>query len=153
MAQKRKASLIAIQIVLGIVIVVLAYFLYDSITSPWEAIEREQRLTEQTRTRMNQVRIALRRFEEANDRFPGTLDSLTAFVATDSLLNLNPDSIFGEDFDRSSYTASARSGSVFQYAVNDTGRVSIYLLKDPDSEDYIGSAEPDITQLHAASWE
>ena len=153
MAQKRKASLLAIQAGLGVVILVLGYFLYNSITEPWEEIEREQRLTDQTRARMNQVRVALRRFEEANDRFPGSLDSLVAFVSMDSLLSLNPDSIFGESFDANQFLRSARSGSMFRYAVNDTGRVEIYLLEDPDSQDHIGSAQPDITALHAASWE
>jgi hypothetical protein len=153
MATKRKGSLIAIQVGLGVVIVILAYFLYDSITSPWEAVEREQRLTDQTRERMSQVRTALRRYEEVNDRFPGSLDSLAVFATSDSLLTLNPDSIFGESFSPDLFLRSARSGSTFVYAVNDTGRVNIYLLKDPDSEDYIGSSQPDITALHAASWE
>ena len=153
MAQKRKTSLLAIQFGLGIVIVVLAYFLYDSITSPWEAIEREQQVTNQTRARMNQVRIALRRFEQAYDRFPGSVDSLRAFVATDSVLSSDPDSIFGGSFDPSTFLMSARGGGMFEYALNDTGHVEVYWLKDPDSDDYIGSTESDITALHAASWE
>ena len=153
MPQKRKSSLIAIQIVLGIVIAVLAYFLYDSITSPWEAVQREQALTDLTRSRMNQVRIALRHFEDANDRFPGSIDSLTAFVTEDSILTLNPDSVFAGPFDSREFLNSARSGSMFHYALNDTGRVEIYYLKDPDSDDYIGSIEPDISALHAAGWE
>ena len=153
MPQKRKASLLAIQFGLGIVIVALTYFLYDSITSPWEEIEREQQLTSQTRARMNQVRIALRRFEEVNDRFPGGIDSLRAFIAADSIIGLNPDSVFGGSFDPSTFMTSARGGGMFRYALNDTGRVDVYWLKDPDSDDHIGSTEPDITALHAASWE
>ena len=153
MPQKRKASLIAVQIGLGLVIAVLAFFLYDSITAPWEAVEREQRLTDMTRTRMDQVRIALRHFEDVNDRFPGSIDSLLSFVAEDSIMSLNPDSIFHGTFDPSTVLNSARSGAKFTYALNDTGRVKVYYLKDPDSDDHIGSREPDITALHAASWE
>jgi hypothetical protein len=153
MAQNRKGSLLAIQAGLGIVIVILTYFLYDSITTPWEAIEREQELTESTRARMNEVRVALRYFEETNDRFPPSLDSLPIFVAADSILQVNPDSVFGRPFDRANFMMSARGGGRFHYALNDTGRVKIYFLKDPDSDDFIGSVEPDITALHAASWE
>lgn len=153
MPQKRKASLIAVQIGLGIVIAVLAFFLYDSITAPWEAVEREQRLTDMTRARMDQVRIALRHFEDANDRFPGTIDSLVAWVAEDSVMSLNPDSVFHGPFDPTQVLNSARSGARFTYVLNDTGRVKVYYLKDPDSDDHIGSTEPDISALHAASWE
>ncbi len=153
MPEKRKSSLIAIQIGLGIVIVVLTYVLYDSITAPWEAVQKEQRLTDLTRARMNQVRIALRHFEDVNDRFPGSIDSLVTFVAEDSLATSNPDSFFHGAFELREFMNSARSGTRFQYALNDTGRVKIYHLKDPDSDDYIGSIEPDISFLHAASWE
>jgi len=153
MAKQSKSSLIAIQAGLAIVILVLAYFLYDAITSPWAAIERDQALTAETRARMDDVRIALRRFEEANGRFPKSVDSLAQFVRTDSVLSANPDSIFGASFRPDSFLYSARGPRMFEYVLNDTSRVRIYLLKDPDSNDHIGSAEPDITQLHAASWE
>jgi hypothetical protein len=153
MAKKTKSSLLAIQAGLAVVILVLAYFLYDAITAPWAAIEHEQQLTAETRERMDDVRIALRHFEEMNGRFPQTIDSVAQYVQTDSLLNVNPDSIFGETFRPDSFLYSARSAQMFEYAVNDTSRVKIYYLKDPDSDDHIGSTQPDITQLHAASWE
>lgn len=153
MAKKSKGSLIAIQAGLAVVILILAYFLYDAITSPWAVIEREQAITRETRERMNDVRIALRHFEETNGRFPKTVDSLALFVRTDSILAANPDSMFGAGFRPDSFLYSARSGTMFEYILNDTSRVKIYFLKDPDSDDHIGSAEPDITQLHAASWE
>ncbi len=153
MALQRKARLLIIQIGLGLVIVVLTYFLYDSITAPWEAIQRDLQLTVDTRSHMSQVRVALRRYYEVNGRFPHSLDSLETFVAADSIINLNPDSMFGGSFDASLFLTSARSGAMFEYSVNDTSRVKIYLLKDPDSDDAIGSAEPDITELHASTWE
>ena len=153
MPEKRKSNLVAVQIGLGLVIVVLASFLYDSITAPWEAVQAEQRLTDTTRARMNQVRIALRHFDDANDGFPSTIDSLILYVREDSILNLNPDSVFQGPFDLGEFVTSPRSGTRFHYAVNDTGRVAVYYLKDPDSGDYIGSTEPDISRLHAGSWE
>jgi hypothetical protein len=42
---------------------------------------------------------------------------------------------------------------MFELTVNDTARVKTYLLKDPDSDDQIGTVEPDVTRLNAASWE
>lgn len=153
MASGSQGLRIAVQVVLAIVIVVLAYVLYVSITEPYEAIERQRELTERTRVRMSDVRTALIRYDRQNDRFPGSLDSLTMFVRTDSLLSMKADSIFGDDFVLDSLVYSPRSGRMFEYAVNDTGRVATYLLKDPDSDDQIGTLSGDPTLLNAASWE
>lgn len=144
---------IAIQIVLGIVIVGLAYWLYVSITEPWAVIERQEELTERTRERMEDVRTALIRYEERQGRFPGTLDSLQTWVQTDSTIQAHADSLFGPDFNPDSLLYSPRTGNQFDYAVNDTARVMMYRLRDPDSDDEIGTLEPDPTQLNAASWE
>jgi hypothetical protein len=154
MAQKRtRPGMVILQIVLGIVIVVLAWFLYRSIKDPFVQIEREMALTEKTRDRMNDLRIALRFYEEENDRFPHTLDSVLMYMQTDSLLTADADSIFGVDLLMDSVLYSARGARPFEYVVNDTSRMRVYYLKDPASDDYIGTREPDITQLHAASWE
>ena len=59
----------------------------------------------------------------------------------------------GTGFHPDSLIYSPRSGEEFRYAVNDTARVKTYLLEDPASDDYIGTLEPDITRLNAASWE
>lgn len=145
---------IAIQVVLTLVIILLGYWLYGSITGPWEAVERERAITELTRGRMSQVRIALVRHEREEDHFPGTLDSLMMWVRQDSVILANPDSVFetpGLVLDSLIY--SPRTGSAFEYSLNDTGRVAVYLLQDPDSDDHIGSESPDVTQLNAASWE
>ena len=149
-----QAVKIVIQIVLGLVIIALAYWLYVSITEPWDAIERERAVTEMTRDQMDKVRIALIRHERAEERFPGTLDSLMLWIRQDSLIQANPDSVFDRaSINLDSLVYSPRSGAKFIYALNDTGRVKIYLLKDPDSDDQIGSETPDVTQLNAASWE
>lgn len=145
---------VAIQVALGLLILVLAIWLYQSITAPYAEVERQQAITDMTRARMGQVRTALVYYEQQEDAFPGTLDSLMLWMETDSLMMAAADSIFDTpDFLLDSLLYSPRTGSRFAYTLNDTGRVAIYLLEDPDSEDHIGSATPDITQLNAASWE
>jgi len=143
---------IAIQVLLGIAIIALVYWLYVSITAPWEAVERERAITAETRGQMNKVRLALITHERALDKFPSTLDSLVIWVRTDSATVANWDSLYGVNPDSMLY--SPRTGNRFLYTLIDTGRVAIYLLKDPDSDDQIGSTNPDdITTLNAASWE
>lgn len=150
MASRRNVR-IGIQIVLGIIIVILAYVLYESITGPYEEIRRQEELTERTRSRMDNIRQALVRYEEEYDRFPGTLDSLVMYLEENQNL---VDSLYdGENVDLDSLLYSPRTGNEFQYTVNDTGRVDIYLLEDPDSNDRIGSDQPDVTEVNAASWE
>ncbi|GIV59665.1 hypothetical protein GQ464_014170 [Rhodocaloribacter litoris] len=144
---------IALQVVLGIVILVLAYFLYVSITEPYQAVERQRELTRLTRERMDDVRQALVYYRQVNERFPRTLDSLVMFLKTDSLAQARTDSLFGEPVNFDSLIYSPRTGKPFEYALNDTSQVMIYLLKDPDSDDQIGSLIPDVTLLNAASWE
>ena len=143
---------IAIQVLLGIAIIALGYWLYDSITAPWAAVEQERAITAQTRAQMDKVRIALIRHERTEDKFPSTLDSLIIWVKTDSATVADWDSLYGLNPDSMLY--SPRTGNRFLYTLNDTGRVAIYLLKDPDSGDQIGSTNSDdITTLNAASWE
>ena len=145
---------VAIQVTLGLIIVALGYWLYVSITGPWDAVERERAITELTRGRMTHVRMALVRHDREEDQFPGTLDSLMMWLQQDSLAMANPDSVFQtEGLVLDSLTYSPRTGNRFLYALNDTGRVAIYLLQDPDSEDHIGSETPEVSQLNAASWE
>ena len=138
---------------MAVLIVVLGIWLYRSITEPWEAIERQQALTQLTRQQMVQVRTALTRYEREEDRFPASLDSLILWLQSDSLTITDPQSVFDEGVVLDSLIYSPRTGNAFEYTLNDTGRVAIYLLRDPDSEDYIGSEIPDITLLNASSWE
>ena len=143
---------IAIQVLLGIAIIALGYWLYVSITAPWAAVEQERAITAETRGQMNKVRLALITHERALDKFPSTLDSLVIWVRTDSATVVDWDSLYGVNPDSMLY--SPRTGNRFLYTLIDTGRVAIYLLKDPDSDDQIGSTNPDdITTLNAASWE
>lgn len=154
MASSSQGLRTGIQIGLGIAIIALTYFLYVSITEPYEAIEREQEVTQQTRQRMDHVRKALIQYERETDRFPGSLDSLITYMRADT--TFSPDSLYQDiegEVNIDSILYSPRTGSAFEYTVNDTGAVDIYLLKDPDSEDQIGATDPDPTQINAASWE
>ena len=153
MASSSQGLRVGIQIVLAIVIIGLGYWLYLSITEPWAVVERQEQMTERTRDRMDDVRSALIRYEEQQGRFPATLDSLQMWVETDSLIQTQVDSLFGAEFNADSLIFSPRTGEQFQYAVNDTARVMMYRLEDPNTDDVIGTLEPDPTQLNAASWE
>ena len=153
MASSSQATRVGIQVFLAIVIAGLAYWLYVSITEPWEAVERQQELTEQTRARMDDIRVALINYQRQYNRYPLTLDSVVTYVRTDSVISARQDSVFGPGFTADSMVYSPRSGQMFEYAVNDTARVKTYRLKDPNSNDQIGTLDPDPTRLNAASWE
>jgi len=142
-----------IQVVLVLVILVLTYVLYESITEPYDVIQRQEELTEMTRQRMSDIRTGLIQFEQRNDSFPDSLDVLVNFLRQDSALMASQDSVFGHSINLDSLVFSPRTGKPFQYAVNDTGRVDTYLLQDPDSEDQIGTMSGDVTQTNAATWE
>lgn len=152
MADRDHAMRIGLQVVLAIVIVGLAYWLYLSITEPYKVVEERQRVTEVTRDRMDNVRAALIQFEREYGRFPGALDTLSMYIS-DSLDANRRDSLFGEQINPDSLIYSPRTGREFEYALNDTSNVDIYLLSDPDTDDFIGSERPDVTRLNAASWE
>ncbi len=147
---------LAIQGILAIVIVGLAYLLYVSITEPYDVIERQAELTDMTRARMDQIRTAMIMHENQYDRFPTTLDSLVLFIRTDSALSLpgRMDSVFGvTGFNPGSLFFSPRTGNRFTLAVNDTSRVKTYLLEDPDTDDFIGTLEPNPGDVNVSSWE
>lgn len=149
-----------LQVVLAVVIIVLGYILYKTIREP--ALEYERLLAEQTevRERMNRIRQALVAFERREDFYPPSLDSLVDVVKNDSFFITRRDSIFGlaegvAGFVPDSLPFSPRSGRRFEYTVVDTGNVDVYFLKDPDSDDAIGTTDPAqaASRLNAASWE
>ena len=142
-----------IRVALFLVIVGLSYFLYTSITEPWEAEEQKKELTRLTRERMIDIRTAMTRFEAERDSFPRLFASLESYLREDSIVVANPDTFFSPSFQIDSLGYSPRTGAAFVLQVNDTSRVDMYLLQDPDSDDYIGALQPDPTKLNAASWE
>jgi type II secretory pathway pseudopilin PulG len=153
MAISSQGTRTGIQVGLGIVILVLAYFLYRSITEPYERIERQQRITEQTRERMSNIRTALIDYERDSTSYPDSLNILVQHIQSDSILATRQDSVFGGPLNLDSLLFSPRSGNPFQYTVSDTGRVETYLLKDPDTDDQIGTLSGDPTETNVASWE
>ncbi|HLT45832.1 MAG TPA: hypothetical protein VK002_01275 [Rubricoccaceae bacterium] len=160
-AQGNNAMRLGIQIVLAVVIVVGAWYLYRTITEPWEAYQREQRATTMTRARMDHIRTALIEYRDQTERYPRSLDTLVTFVKTDSVFQTEDLSeVFplppGASFNPDSLPFSPRTGTPFIYDVvrNDSTGVEIYYLQDPDvPEDYIGAREPDPARRNAASWE
>lgn len=155
MALSSQQKRVGLQIGLGLVIIVLCYVLYVSITGPYQEVLAQERETEQTRSRMGLARTALIRYREQTQRFPRTLDSLVMYVEQNQELRSELDSLYaGENFAPDSVIHSPRTGKEFQYQVSpDTARVDIYRLKDPDSEDQIGTTRLDVTEVNAASWE
>ena len=143
----------ALQLFLIVVIIGLSYWLYRSLTEPYEEIRRQEAVTAQTRSHMQKIRTALIRYEDVNGRYTADLDSLVMFLRTDSVYQAIGDSLLGPDFDLATLPLSPRTGNRFLLSVNDTSRVQTYILRDPDSRDYIGTELPDITLLNASSWE
>ena len=150
-----------LSIVLGIIIVVLGYWLYHSIVDPYQEVIEREKMTERVRHRMGNVRDALVQYERRKDHFPptkGGLDSLVQFLKTDSLMVANGDSLFqplapNESYNPDSLIYSPRPPHPrFEYTLNDTLRPQIYLLEDPATDDKIGSLEK-TTLLNAGSWE
>lgn len=153
MASSSRGVQTALQVVLALAILVLTYFLYESITAPYEAVERQKELTEKTRDRMSDIRSAMIEYNRREGRFVTTLDSLVMWLKSDSAMVAHADSIFGAAFMADSLPFSPRTGNRFELAVNDTSRTATYRIDDPDSDDYIGTLSGDVTQLNAASWE
>lgn len=146
-----------ISIFLVLIIIALAYVLIDSIVTPWQKEQARLKMRDDTRTRMVLVRDALIEYQrrDASNRFPSTLDSLVIFLKTDSLVQAKGVEMFdvpGLGFVPDSLIVSARPPHErFLYSVNDTIRPPLYLLKDPNSDDLIGSLDR-ITLLNAPSW-
>ncbi len=146
-------------VVLGIIIIVLAYWLYDSLVTPYQQVLAKQAETEQVRDRMSAVRDALVQYEAKHKKFPpteGGLDSLVNYVKTDSLMIALGDSLFGGSFTAGfvpeSLVYSPRPPhNKFIYTLNDTIRPTLYLLEDPDSDDEIGHLER-TTLRNAPNW-
>jgi len=153
MASRSRQIRIGIQALLTIAVLGLAYFLYYSITEPYERIERQQQITEQTRARMGNIRTALIDYERDSTTFPDSLDNLLVHIQRDSMLSNAQDSIFGGPVNLDSLLYSPRTGNRFQYAVSDTGQVETYLLEDPDTDDAIGTLSGDPTETNSATWE
>ncbi len=150
----------AIQIILGVVVIGLVYVLYHTIVDPWKDFQAIQHQTEMTRARMDHVRTALSTYRDGHEDYPASLDLLVPFVKTDSTLRSRDlAAVFpvpgGGTFVADSLPFSPRTGARFEYEIvhDDTSGVSIYYLKDPDSDDVIGSQTVNPALRNVASWE
>lgn len=147
-----------ISIFLILIILALSYVLYDSIVTPWQKELAKRKLTDDTRFRMTLVRDALINYQARHPegKFPSTLDSLVIFLKTDSIMQVRGPELFVEPekgYNPDSLIYSLRTPrEKFNYSVNDTIRPPLYLLKDPGSDDAIGSLER-ITLLNAPNWQ
>ncbi len=147
-----------ISIVLILVIIALGYVLVDSIVTPWQQEQSRRQMTESVRTRMTLVRDALLQYQSRSQqgRFPSTLDSLVIFLKSDSLMLARGAEMFtagNRPYNPDSLIISPRPPhDRFVYTVNDTIRPPLYLLKDPNSNDAIGSLDR-ITLLNAPNWQ
>lgn len=148
-----------ITVILAVLIVFLSWYLYRSIVDPYQVVLQEQEMVERERHRMGLVRDVLIQYRTRQGNFPpneGGLDSLVAFLKTDSLMVEISDSMYMERppsvFSPDSLTFSPRPPhNRFEYSVNDTLRPPIYLLENPDTDDYIGDLSR-TTMLNVPSW-
>ena len=148
-----------ITIVLAVVIVFLAWFLYRSIVDPYQEVIEEREMVERERHRMELVRDVLVQYRTRRGNFPpteGGLDSLITFLRTDSLMATRGDSLFAfmppSTYNPDSLIYSPRPPhNRFEYTLNDTIRPVLYLLVNPGTNDRIGDLER-TTMLNAPNW-
>ncbi len=148
-----------LSIVLGLIILALSWFLYDSLITPYQEVLEREAMTEQVRDRMTTIKDVLIQYELRNGKFPpeeGGLDSVVQFIQTDSIMVSMADSVLsyqGEGYDVNQLIISPRDQQRFIYSVNDTTRPPLYLLEDPseDYEDAIGSLSR-TTMRNAPNW-
>lgn len=148
-----------ITIVLAVIIAVLGWYLYRSLVEPYQAVLEERAMVERERHRMEVVRDVLVQYKNRRGEFPpteGGLDSLVAFLKTDSLMVERGDSLFTfmepNTYNPDSVIYSPRPPHPrFEYTLNDTIRPELYLLENPQSEDAIGSLDR-TTMLNAPNW-
>ena len=139
-------------ILLIVVIGVLTVWLYNTITGPWEEVQAKRAETQQVRDRLLAVNDAIRYYNNQEGRYPASLDSLFIYLRNDTFFQQNTDSLLRDRrFDPENFIESPRTGSKFEYALNDTVRPQLYLIQDPDSDDRVGTLS-EVTDRGAPSW-
>ncbi len=145
--------------VFGITIILLSWLLYDSIVTPYKVVEEQKAETERVRTRMLTLKDAIVNYEARYGHFPptdGGLDSVVTYLSSDSLMISMGDSLFRQmlplQYSPESMVVSPRDTSLrFLYTRNDTIRPPLYLLKDPMTNDAVGSLSR-TTMRNAPNW-
>ncbi|MEX2435618.1 MAG: hypothetical protein WD735_02975 [Balneolaceae bacterium] len=146
-------------LVLGILIVILGWFLYRSIVDPYQEVLEEREMVDRERYRMELVRDVLVQYRNRRGNYPptdGGLDSLVQFLKTDTLMVERADSLFAfrppSTYNPDSLVFSPRPPhNRFEYTLNDTIRPVLYLLENPGTDDRIGDLER-TTLLNAPNW-
>jgi len=139
-------------IVLIVVIIVLAGWLYHTITAPWKEVQAVRAETELVRENLLAINDAIRYYNDQQNRYPQSLDSLVITLEGDSFFRANKDSLLrNRRFDLDRLIVSPRTGNRFEYALNDTVRPQLYLISDPDTDDHVGTLSR-VTDRGAPSW-
>ncbi len=146
-------------ILLGIIIIGMSYWLYRSLVDPYQEVIEEREMVDRERHRMEVARDALVQYRNRRGMFPpteGGLDSLVAFLKTDSLMVANGENLFAfrppSTYSPDSVIYSPRPPfNRFEYEVNDTLRPPLYLLENPGSDDRIGDLR-NTRMLNAPNW-
>jgi hypothetical protein len=149
-----------ISIILAIIIIGLAWFLIRSIIRPYKVVKQRQMLTAATRQNMKNLRVGIIRYKISFGHYPpakGGLDSVEKYLKSDTI-SFNIDSLMQNDasahykWNIDSLIYSPRPPhKKFVYKVNDSVQPPLYVLKDPGSQDSIGSISQ-ITLLNSPSW-
>ena len=147
-----------LSVVLGIIIIGLSWWLYDSIVTPYKIVEERKAETERVRNRLITLKDAFVYYESRYGHFPpteGGLDSIVTYLQTDPMMIERGDSLFHQilplTYSPESIIIAPRSGERFLYTHIDTLRPPLYLLEDPDSDDAIGSLSR-TTMRNAPNW-
>jgi hypothetical protein len=132
--------------------------LYDSIVTPYQEVEERKLMNETVQERMSDLRDVLIQYKSRNGDFPASLDSVTTFLNTDSMMTQIADSMFTDrlisTYNPDSAIYSPRPPHKrFNYMLNDTLRPKMYFLQDPDNSDNFIGDSLKTTMLNAASWE
>ncbi|MBQ4279766.1 MAG: hypothetical protein IJC16_07425 [Rikenellaceae bacterium] len=107
----------AIQIVLAVVIVVLAFVVYKQIMTPMKFQEEQDRREKAVIERLKYIRDAQRGFKKANQRYTGSFDTLINFVLNDTL---EYEKIIGSDDDSVAVARGQVRREKFRIAAIDT---------------------------------
>ena len=148
-----------ISVVLFLMIVAMGYWLYRSIVGPYELVMEQRRQEAMVQLRMSNIRDALITYKNKKDGYPKEIDSLVAFLTTDSVMLAQGTNVFKEHAlgyykpDSLLYTPRTGSGKKFHYMLNDTLRPQVYVLIDPDNVKNVIGDSVKTTLLNAASWE
>ncbi|MBK98804.1 MAG: hypothetical protein CL672_08470 [Balneola sp.] len=145
--------------VLGIVIILLSWLLYNSIITPYKVVEEQKAETERVRNRMLTLKDAIVNYDARYGHFPpteGGLDSIVTYLSTDSLMISMGDSLFRQipplQYSPETMVVNPRDTSLrFLYTRNDTTRPPLYLLEDPMTDDAVGSLSR-TTMRNAPNW-